>query len=232
MEVLAVITARGSSKRLPGKNLRELLGKPLIAYTIEAALKSKLLSRVILSSEDDKIIATAKKYGVEVPFARPAELAADETRSIDVMLHAVKYLEDKEGYIPGIVVVLQPTSPLRTAGDIDNAVQRHIESGADSVVSVVKDDHRHPLQAKKIEDDMLRDYCLDEEEGIRKQDLPPVYFRNGAFYSVKRDVLMNGHSLYGNVTRPYIMPLERSVDVDTEIDIELAELLLSQGLER
>ena len=226
MEVLAVITARGGSKRLPGKNLRELLGKPLIAYTIEAASESKLLTRVILSCDDDEIIAASKQYGAEVPFKRPAELARDEALSVDVVVHAVKFLEKEEDYSPDIVVLLQPTSPLRTAGDIDNAVQIHIESGADSVVSVVKDEHRHPLQAKKIEHGVLRDYCLEEEGEGRKQDLPPVYFRNGAFYSVKREVLVNEHSLYGRVTRPYIMPLERSVDVDTEIDIKLAELYL------
>ena len=120
----------------------------------------------------------------------------------------------------------------RTAGDIDNAVQKHLETGADSVVSVVKADHNHPVQAKKVVDDVLYNYCLEEKEGVRRQDLPPVYFRNGAFYSVKRDVLIKGHSLYGKITRPYIMPPERSVDIDTEVDFKLAELLLRRRLGR
>lgn len=229
MEVLAVITARGNSKRLPRKNLKNLLGKPLIAYTIESALKSKILTKVILSSDDDEIMKTARQYGAEVPFKRPDKLARDDTPSIDVIIHAVTFLEDKEDYSPDIVVILQPTSPLRTAEDIDNALQKHIETGADSVTSVVKANHWHPLQAKKIENDILYDYYLKENEGTRHQDLPSVYFRNGAFYSVKRDVLINEHSLYGKTTRPYIMPVEKSIDIDTEVDFRMAESLMQEG---
>ena len=226
MEILAVITARGGSKRVPGKNLRELLGKPLIVYTIEAAMESKLLTRVILSSDDEKVMELAERYGVEVPFKRPGELARDDTPHVDVMIHAVKFLKDKENYSPDIVVILQPTSPLRTAEDIDNALKKHIDTGADSVSSVVKAEHQHPLQAKKIENDILRDYSVKENANVNRRDLPPAYFRNGAFYSVKRDVLIKKRGLYGKITRPYIMPAERSVDIDTEIDFRLAELLL------
>ncbi len=228
MKTLAVITARGGSKRIPRKNLRELLGKPLIAYTFEAALKSKLLNRVILSSDDDEIINAARKYGVEVPFKRPPELAEDDTPTLDVIVHAVKFLEEREGYFPDIVVTLQPTSPLRTADDIDHALRKHIETGADSVVSVVEARHWQPIRAKKIENDILYSYCLEDKEGVRHQDLPPVYFRNGAFYSVKRDVLMKEHTMYGKITRPYIMPPERSLDIDSEIDFMLTELLMRE----
>lgn len=225
--VLSIITARGSSKRIPRKNLRLLLGRPLIEYTIKAALESKLLTRVILSTDDDEIMKVGREYGVEVPFRRPSELAKDTTPTIDVVIYAVEFME-KQGFFPDIIVILQPTSPLRQAEDIDNAVRKHIESDADSVVSVTQTDHWHPIRAKKIEDDTLHDYCLEEKEVVRRQDLPPAYFRNGAFYSVKRDVLINEHSLYGKTTRPYIMPPERSVDIDTELDFMLTELLMRE----
>ena len=225
-KILGIITARGRSRRIPKKNVRELLGKPLIYYTIKAALESKFLTRVILSSDHDEIIEIGRKYGVEVPFKRPQELAEDDTPTINVIIHAVNFLEKNEGFSPDIIVILEPTSPLRTAEDIDGALKKHIETGADSVVSVVKTDHWHPIRAKKIENDILYDYCLEEREGVRRQDLPPVYFRNGAFYSVKREVLMDEHKLYGRVTRPYVMPPERSIDINEEIDFKMAEVLL------
>lgn len=228
MNVLGVITARGGSKRIPKKNIKELLGKPLIYYTIKAALASKLMTKVILSSDDDEIIGIGKDIGVEVPFKRPRELADDTTPTIDVLIHAVNYVEKNQSFFPDIIVVLEPTSPLRTTEDIDKALEKHIETDADSVVSVVKTDHEHPIRAKKIENDMLYDYCLEEKEGVRRQDLPPAYFRDGAFYSVKRDVLMKEHRLYGNVTRPYIMPPERSIDINSELDFKLAEILMNE----
>ncbi len=226
-KVLGVITARGGSKRIPGKNLRPLLGKPLIVYTIKAALGSKLLTRVILSTDDDEIMKVGRDCGVEVPFRRPPELAGDTTPTVAVIIHAVEFME-KRGFFPDIIVILEPTSPLRQAEDIDNAIRKHIETDADSVVSVTKTDHWHPIRAKKIEDDIIDDYCLEEKEGVRRQDLPPAYFRNGAFYSVKRDVLINKHRLYGETTRPYIMPAERSADINEEIDFKLAEVLLTE----
>ncbi len=223
--VLGIITARGSSKRIPRKNLRSLLGRPLVEYTIKAALESKFLTKVILSTDDDEIMKVGRQCGVEVPFKRPSQLAEDDTPTVDVAIHAVEFME-KHGFLPDIIVILEPTSPLRQAQDIDNAIRKHIESDADSVVSVTLTDHWHPIRAKKIEHDILQDYSLEEKEGVRRQDLPPVYFRNGAFYSVKRDVLINKHRLYGKVTRPYIMPRERSVDINEEIDLKIAEILL------
>jgi len=226
--VLGVITARGGSKRIPRKNIKPLLGKPLLEYTIDAAQRSKLLTKVILSSDDDEIISLAKKRGVEVPFRRPRELARDDTLSIDVVIHAVNFIE-RHGFSPDIIVILEPTSPLRQSEDIDNALRMHIKTDADSVVAVTKADHWHPVRAKRIEDGVLTNYYHEQpeqKEGIRRQDLPPVYFVNGAFYSVKRDVLINEHKLYGRVTRPYVMPPERSADINEDIDFKLAEVLL------
>ncbi|MFC2034064.1 cytidylyltransferase domain-containing protein [Chloroflexota bacterium] len=226
--VLGIITARSGSKRIPKKNLRLLLGVPLIGHTLKAALESRLLTRVILSSDDDEIIEIARKQGVEVPFKRPSELAGDATPSRDVIVHAVEFME-KHSFFADIIVILQPTSPLRTADDIDKALKIHLETDADSVVSVVNSEHWHPVRAKKIEDDILCNYCLEENEAVRRQDLPPAYFRNGAFYSVKRDVLMNEGKLYGKITRPYVMPPQRSIDIDEEIDFNIAEIYLSES---
>lgn len=225
--ILGVITARGGSKRIPGKNLRPLGGIPLVEHTFRAALESKLLTRVILSTDDDEIMKAGREYGVEVPFKRPPELSGDTARTVDVIIHAVNFVE-KQGFSPDIVVVLEPTSPLRRASDIDAAISKHIETGADSVVSVVRTDHWHPRRAKKIKDDVLHGYFVEEEEGVRRQDLPPAYFRDGAFYSVSRDVLINQRRLYGKTTRPYIMPAERSSDINEEIDFKLTELLLAE----
>ncbi len=173
----------------------------------------------------------AGEYGAEVPFTRPDELATDNARSVDVLIHAVKWLEENEGYRPDIVVLLEPTSPLRTAEDIDSGIGKHLETGADSVVGVVRCGNQHPLKAKVIEDDRLRDYVFDEKEILRSQDLPPVYFRNGAYYSVNRDTLMNGKTLYGEDTKPHIMDEERSLDINTELDLKIAGLLLEQRCE-
>nr|WP_319540027.1 acylneuraminate cytidylyltransferase family protein [uncultured Methanospirillum sp.] len=229
-KILGVITARGGSKRIPRKNIIELCGKPLIYYTIKAAKESKLLHKCIVSSDDDEIIEISKKYGADVPFKRPDYLSTDYTKSVDVLIHAVQYMEEFEHFFPDIIVILEPTSPLRTALDIDLALQIHLDSDADSVVSIIKTDHWHPIRAKKIQGKRLVDYCIEENEGVRRQDLPPAYFRNGAFYSVNRDILISQHQIYGNLISYYIMPDTRSIDINTEIDLQLAELLMKPQL--
>lgn len=231
-KILAAITARGGSKRIPKKNIKKILGKPLIAYTIIEAKKSKYIDRLIVSTDSQEIAEISKKYGAEVPFIRPKSLAMDNSKSVDVLIHAVKYLEEKDNFIPYIVVLLEPTSPLRTVEDIDNGITKHLETDSDSVISVVKGDNRHPLKAKVIKNDRIYDYLFEEKEIVRSQDLLPVYFRNGAYYSVKRDVLINKRTLYGNITRPYIMPVERSFDINEEIDFKIVELLLNERFQK
>ena len=208
------------------KNIRLISGKPLIAYTIIEAKKSKYIDNLIVSTDDNEIAEISKKYGAEVPFLRPKKLATDKAKTVDVLIHAVKFLERTNKFIPYIVVLLEPTSPLRTLEDINGGIKKHLGTDVDSVVSVVRCGNHHPLKAKIIENDTLKDYIFEEKEITRSQNLPSVYFRNGAFYSVKRDVLMNEHRLYGKVTRPYIMPPERSVDINDEMDFKLAEALL------
>lgn len=228
--ILGVIPARGGSKSIPRKNLLSLLGKPLIAYTIEEALKSKILTRVILSSDDEEIIAVAKGYGVEVPFKRPAELGTDTALGIDVMKHAISLMERIEGSQYDIVVMLQPTSPLRSANDIDNCVRKLIETRADSVISVVPVGEKHPYRMKMIIDDHLVDFMKEPVENLPKQHLPPLYIRNGAVYASRRDVIMIQGSFKGVDCRPYIMPLQRSVNIDDELDALLVEALMTRGI--
>lgn len=226
--ILAVITARGGSKGIPQKNLRTVLAKPLIAYSIETALQAKTLTRIIVSTDDETIAQVSQQYGAEVPFLRPHHLATDTATSITVLQHAVTYLAEQEGYTTDIVVCLQPTSPLRSAEDIDQAVNLCLRAGADSVVSLCQAKH-HPLWMKKIADGRVHPLIeKDEQHFTRRQDLPPVYQLNGALYVTRTKVLLEENRMLGEHTIPYIMPHERSIDIDTPIDLKLAEYILQR----
>ncbi len=228
MEILGVIPARGGSKSVPRKNLVPVAGVPLIEYTYRAARESRRLTRVILSSDDPEIIATARAAGIEVPFVRPAELAADDTPSLPVVQHAVRAVE-AGGARVDVVVLLQPTSPLRTAAHIDAAVDLLLETGADSVVTVVEVPHNfNPVSLLRIEDGRLVPWMAGEGNRIlRRQDKPRVFARNGAaVYAVRRDVLMEEGSLFGRDCRPLVMAREESIDIDDESDLRIAAALL------
>lgn len=229
--ILGVIPARGKSKTIPKKNISPILGKPLIAYTISEALKSKLLTRVIVSSDDNETIEIARKYGAEVPFKRPKKLATDKARSLPVIQHAVRFIEKLEGAPYDYVVMLQPTTPFRLAKDIDNALKKLIKTGADSVISICDVGAMHPIRMKKIVNDRIVDFCVKEVEGTPRQELPPAYIRNGAIYAVRRDVLMNQNTLRGKDSHPYIMPPDRSVNIDSGLDLKLAEVLMREKLD-
>lgn len=217
--VLAIIPARGGSKGVPRKNIRDLAGKPLIAWTIEAARKSVYIDRVILSSDDPEIIDVAKSWGCDVPFIRPAELARDETPGIDPVIHA---LEKLPGY--DYAVLLQPTSPLRITEDIDASIARCEESGAPACVSVTEPAH-HPHWMYTLNGTgVLRP--LAEERGLRRQDLPPVYALNGATYVAQVPWLVKSRTFLGVETHAYVMPPCRSIDIDTEQDLIVAACLL------
>lgn len=224
---LGIIPARGGSKGVLNKNIRILAGKPLIAWTIGAALRAKTLHKTIVSTDDMKIADIARKYGAEVPFMRPKELATDSTPTLPVLQHAVKYLEEKEGYRPKIIVILQPTSPLRDESDIDNAVSKLIETNADSVVSVCEAEHS-PYWMKKLKKDKVYPFIKTKKEYGKRQNLPKVYRLNGAVYVTRRNVLMNEGRVLGKDTRALVMPLEKSVDIDTVLDFKLAELLIKE----
>ena len=225
---LGIILARGGSKGVPKKNIRLLAKLPLIAYTIQEGLKSRYVTRLIVSTESDEIATIAHDWGAEVPFKRPAHLAADEASSRDCLKHAVRFVEEQEGRQYDYVIELMCTNPLKTVEDIDAVLEKLIRTGADSVIGVSSVEEYHPARIKKIVDDRLVDFCLTEPLEARRQDLkPPAYIRNGSLYAMKRDVLMIQNLRYGSAnSRPYIFPPERSINIDSEIDWYAAERLI------
>jgi len=229
-KILGITLARGGSKSVPKKNIRGLCGKPLIAYTIKEALKSSYLTRYIVSTDDSEIKDVAEKNGAEVPFLRPADLATDKASSMVALNHAIDFVEKEEGIKYDYVVELMCTNPLKTVKDIDSCIDKLIQTGADSVIAVHKLEDHHPIRIKKIIGDRIIDFCLPEPLDSRRQDLKPdAYIRSGAIYALKRDELMIRNSRYGTKnSRPYILPPERAVNVDTEIDFLVAETLIKE----
>lgn len=216
-KVLGLITARGGSKGVPGKNIRMVVGKPLIAWTIEAAQASRYLDRLILSSDDNTIIEIAKTYGCEIPFKREAHLATDDTPSIDVVLDA---LDRCPGY--NWVVLLQPTSPLRTADDIDGALKKCIDLGSPACVSVCETE-QNPYWMYTQKDSRLQS-VIDMPLIKRRQDLPRVYVLNGLVYVARPDWLRITRNFISTETVAYTVPPNRSHDLDSEQDFEALEL--------
>lgn len=226
-EVLALITARGGSKGVPRKNLKPVAGRPLIAWTIQAARGARRVDRVVVSTDDAAIAEVAKAWGASAPFLRPAELASDQATSREVALHALDWLALRQGYQPDWLLLLQPTSPLRLAEDIDRAVDLARASGARAVVSVCPA-HPHPQWCQRL-DETGRLHPWVEGNGLaqRRQDLPPAYALNGAIYLVRAQDLMAGGDWLGPDTLAYLMPAERSLDIDSPWDLHLADLVLS-----
>jgi CMP-N,N'-diacetyllegionaminic acid synthase len=225
LAIVAIIPARGGSKGISNKNIQKLAGRPLISYTIEAALKSKILSKVIVSTDDARVAEISRSFGAEVPFLRPADLAKDETPSLPVVQHAVKYIEDAEGCIIDVVVLLQPTSPLRNEKYIDTAVEKILGTGADSVITVCRVKH-HPYWNFIAKGDSLCPFIRNDVNPTRRQDLPEMYAPNGAVYVVRRDVLFNQDSILGKDIRAVVMPIEESIDIDGYFDLFIAEMTL------
>ncbi len=230
MNILAIIPARGGSKGIIDKNIAEIAGKPLIAWTIEEAKKTECLDRIILTSDSEKIIDVAKKYDCEIPFIRPAELAEDNTPSLPVIQHAVSFMEKEKSYKPDYIVLLQPTSPLRTSQHIDDAVKNLINSNADSIVSVTKTPHNcNPFSIMKEQNGLLSNYLEFDELKNMRQAKPIFYSRNGAaIYAFTYDCLMNKNSLYGDNILKYEMKQEESFDIDEPFDMDLCEWILNK----
>ncbi|RJR49543.1 MAG: acylneuraminate cytidylyltransferase family protein [Desulfobacteraceae bacterium] len=225
-EVLGVIPARGGSKGVPRKNIRPLCGVPLIAYTIRAAQACPRLSDVVVSTDDQEIQKIAVEQGASAPFLRPPELATDRALSIATVQHAVREMESRRGRSYDYVAMLQPTTPLRTADDLTEALTRLIESGADGIISIIDVDNWHPMKMKRLLGDRLVDYEKPPVENPPRQILPTVYMVNGAIYATKRDVLMNRGTFQGDYCLGYVMPSERSVNIDSQLDFLMAEHLL------
>jgi CMP-N,N'-diacetyllegionaminic acid synthase len=226
LKIIGIIPARGGSKGIPQKNIKLLNGKPLISYTIDAAKKSKFIDHVFVSTDDTQISEISKQYGAEIPCLRPKELAADDTLTLPVIQHMTRYVEENIDKTD-IIITLQPTSPLRTAQDIDNAIQKLIDTDADSVSSVFEVE-THPYLTATVDVDRIN-WLYSEEKRGRRQDFPHIYALNGAIYATKREVLLEGNSLYGKDNRAYIMPQERSIDIDNIYDFIQIESILKKG---
>ena len=226
--ILGLITARGGSKGVPKKNIKIVAGKHLIVWTIEAALKSPMLSRVVLSTDDKIIAEIGKNNNVEVPFLRPEILAKDNSPHIDVIFNAINWLIDNENWSPDYILLLQPTSPLRTCQDIDNVISMGIKKNADSVVSVsISQEHPYKMKIINRAGKMI-DYTDKPKGYLPRQKLPDIYYENGALYLIKTKVLLEQKTLFPQNTIPYIMSEENSLDIDTEWDMILADLILTR----
>lgn len=221
--ICAIVPARGGSRGIPRKNLRPFQGRPLVCHAVDAALGATLVDRVIVSTDDPDIAAVARTAGAETPFLRPASLATDETPTLPVLQHAVRCLEEHGAAITA-VVVLQPTSPLRSAAHVDAAVRLFLDSKANSVASVCEVDHS-PYWMHRLDGDRLVPFAPEGAAYLRRQDLPPVYRLNGAIYVTGRSVVMDQGRVLGDDTRAFVMDRHHSVDIDDEIDFQLAELL-------
>lgn len=226
-KVLGLVTARGGSKGLPGKNIKLLNGIPLLCYSVRAGLESAYVDDVVISTDDEAIALAAEDCGCEVPFMRPAELAGDSARSTDVIVHALKTLKEM-GREYDIFVLLQPTAPLRNAGHVDDCLEMLAEKGADSVVSVTEAEH-HPLGMNILPDDMcMKDFIRPEAENRPRQELPKYFRINGGVYAVKCSLLTETGRLYSERSYAYEMDAESSVDIDSALDFAFAEVLMKK----
>jgi len=226
-KVLGLVIARGGSKGLPGKNLKKLGGVPLVCYSVIAGIASEYIDDVVISTDDKDIADAAKQCGCEVPFMRPAVLASDSARSIDVIRHALEALAG-QGRSYEYFVLLQPTTPFRTSEHIDDCLRMLNERGADSVVSVTEAEH-HPLWMNTLPDDLcMKDFIRPDAENKNRQELPKHYRINGGVYAVRCDYMLASGKLYSEKSYAYIMDNTSSIDIDNELDFNLAEIVMER----
>ena len=228
-KILCVLQVRGGSKGVPKKNIREVNGKPLMTWTIESAKKSNVFDSIWVSSDSDEILEVGREEDVNT-MKRPDKLSGDEVLSVDSLHWAVGEIEKLKGTTYDYVVELPVVCPLRNEDHIKEAVEKLITTGADSVISVTQMTDKHPVRMKRItDDDLIEDFCSEYPEGDagRRQDLEPCYIRNGGIYSMKRDTLMNEKTRHGKVSRPYVMEDKYSINIDSEMDLKIAEVMLN-----
>ena len=224
--MIAIVPARGGSKGLPGKNIKNLLGKPMIAYTIEEALKSKYITEVIISTDCNEIEKVAIKYGAKSPFLRPEYLATDSAKAIDNYIYTIDRLNKEFAYDIKDFVLLQPTSPLRTVEDIDKSIELFKDKNADSVVSYTEE--HHPIEWHKYITEDGKFENIFEEKLLNRQEIKKSYFPNGAVFVFDYRLIKQG-KYYSDNSYAYIMPRNRSVDVDTIEDFKYIEFLMQEG---
>lgn len=224
-KIIAIIPARGGSKRVPKKNIKPLNGKPLIYYSINSALQSQHFDKIIVSTDDEEIKEISIKFGAEI-VERPSNLAEDDSSTIDVIFHVLDVLK-KKSYEPTLLVLIQPTSPLRDNEDIDNAIRLFLKSKCDILMSVSESKHP-PFWCFKLEEGLLKPIFDIKYLSIRSQDLEKTYEPNGAIFIVRPKDLKLNKSFYSENTIPFIMPSEKSVDIDDEFDFMIAELIMQR----
>ncbi len=230
VKVLALITARGGSKGIPRKNLALVGGKPLLAWTIEAARRSSRVDRVVLSTDDADIAAAGRQFGAEVPFLRPKSLATDTAGSLGVALHVLDWAARESGGEPEYLLILQPTSPLRASEDIDGAIELALERRAPAVLGVRETvSPTHPYDSWKLGPaGEIEAFIKVDAKPTRRQDYPPAYVTNGALYLIRPAALRETGSFQPPGTLAFLMPAERSIDIDTPLDLQIADFLLRQ----
>lgn len=227
--MIALIPARGGSKGLPGKNIKNLCGKPLIAHTVEAALKAEGIERVIVTTDSEEIAAVAREYGAEVPFLRPAALAGDNSSAVDVYLHAVDFLEKESGRSIEKFMVLLPTAPLRNSINIEQALRQFYEQNAETLISMREAETPISWYYEMNIEGRVKNLGLDAENAVKNRQVNKKYYiPNGAIYILDKKLLKEKRTYYSDNTVAYLMSAEQSVDIDCELDFKIAELLLSQ----
>ena len=234
MNILAIIPARGGSKGLPGKNIRQLLGHPLIAYSILAAQQSKLITRTIVTTDDDAIAAVAKQYGAEVPFKRPAEFAQDLTTDFETFTHALTWLKENESYIPDYVVQLRPTSPVRIVGMIDECIKKMLKNSQVDSLRVITPSPITPYKMWTVSDDvnpmqpLMPSPGIDEFYNQPRQILPKTYWQIGALDVIKTNVITQQKKMSGNAILPHIIDNVFAVDIDDISSFDKAAEVITQ----
>lgn len=234
MEVLGIIQARGGSKSIPKKNIKELAGKPLIAWTIEEAKKSKAITRLIVSTDDKEIAEISRSYGAEVPFIRPTEFATDQAKSIGVLKHALKWLADNEKYNPDAVVQLKPTNPLRRVEHIDKCLEVFFNSpNIDAVITITKSP-AHPLKSWKFTGEFLEPFVPEKVYGIKeaakmpRQTLPEAYVNNSCVHVINPKTILEKNSSIGTKVKGVVLSREDSINIDDKLDFKIAQILIKE----
>jgi CMP-N,N'-diacetyllegionaminic acid synthase len=230
LSILAIVPARGGSKGLPRKNVKNFCGKPLINWTIEAGQKSKYIDNLIVSSDDLEISDTAISAGAEVPFVRPLDLSTDQTKTIDVLLHAYNTYTQLVNKNFDLVVLLEPTSPLRRVDDIDNAIEQLVQkTSMTSIVGIARVESQHPSFLLELsEEGAFKPYLEHSPEGIRRQDLSPLYYPEGTIYVSWAKTLFEEKTFYQKKTMGFLMPSWRAIEIDDEYDFIKAEALMTR----
>lgn len=232
-KVLAITLARGGSKSIKNKNIADINGKPLIWYTIKEVKKSKYIDDYVVSTDNKRIKKVCENFGIEIPFLRPKKLAGDKSPAQYALKHALEYFENKNNRTYDFVVEIMATNPLKTVEDIDKCIELLYKKKSDSVISVNQLYDHHPARIKKIENKYLKNFCIEENEYMMRQDFKPkAYIRNGSIYAFKRNILKNNLSKWGKKILPYIMPDERSINIDEKIDLIYCKLRLKNKLNK